>query len=218
MTDESDHLEIHTSKKKFDKLRSDRKFAKLLNLARSVNAIYFCFNAFLDYSGNETPAGQRQPINGFLFSTGALHEAFTVADSLQKHFGDRDSYRNGFGKFLDDPKTKELRRTTLKRMRNKFVFHYDEDVARKTIKTLDLKSYIFATGIGGKRRGTYYNLADEVVINYLLNDVTSKEQDRVFREVLKSIAETLRTFIECADSLIGDVLSEDVWTLTRRKT
>jgi hypothetical protein len=213
----SDYREIRTSKENFDKIRSDRKFAKLLNLARAVNAIYFCFNSLLDYSGDDTPAGQRQHINGFLFSAGALHEGFCVADTLEKHFGDRDSYQNGFGRLLADPKTQALRRTILKRMRDKFVFHYDEDVAKKTLKTLDLKEYVFATGTGGKRKGTYYNLADEIVINYLLNDVPPDEQDSAFREALKSIGETLSAFVGCADALIGDVLLESTWRVFREK-
>ena len=68
----SDYREIRTTKEEFDKLRSDRQFAKLLNLARVVNAIYFCFHTLLEYGGDSTPVGQRQHINAFLFSTGAL--------------------------------------------------------------------------------------------------------------------------------------------------
>jgi hypothetical protein len=217
MTDELEYQEIRTTKEEFDKLRSDRKFAKLLNLARAVNAIYFCFNSLLDYGGDETPAGQRQHINAFLFSTGALHEGFCVADTLEKHFGDRDSYRNGFGRLLADPNTQELRRSILKRMRDKFVFHYDEDVAKQTLKTLDLNQYIFATGTGGKRKGTYYNLADEIVINYLLKDVSPDEQDRAFRQALETIGGTLSAFVDCADALMGDYLPESTWILRKGK-
>src|SRR5216683_1365326 len=143
MTNDSDFRKIYTSKENFDKLRFDQKFARLLNLARTVNAVYFCFKSLLDHSGDETPAGQRQHINAFLFATGVLHEGFTVAERLEKHFGDRDSYR---------------------------------------------------TGTGGKRKGTYYNLADEIVINYMLNDVPLNEQDAVFRATLKSIGESLSAF------------------------
>jgi hypothetical protein len=217
MENETDHREIYTSKEDFDKLRSDKKFANLLNLARAVNAVYFCFNSLLDYSGDETPAGRRQNINGFLFAAGVLHEGFCVAERLQKHFGDRDSYRDGFGQLLADPKIQELRQTILKRMRDKLVFHYDEDVAKTTLKSLDLKEYVFATGTGGKRKGIYYNLADEIVINYLLNDVPADQEDAVFRVVMKGIAEALSAFVDCADALIGDVLTEDTWTLRRNK-
>jgi len=134
MKNDSDYREIYASKEDFDKLRSDKKFANLLNLARAVNAVYFCFNSLLDYSGDETPAGQRQHINGFLFAAGVLHEGFRVAERLEKHFGDPASYRDGFGKLLAEPKTQDLRQKILKRMRNKLVFHYDEDVAKKTLK------------------------------------------------------------------------------------
>lgn len=216
MTNESDYRKIFTSKEEFDKLRDDPKFARLLNLARTVNAVYFCFNSLLDYSGDETPAGQRQNINGFLFAAGVLHEGFCVADRLEEHFGDRDSYRTGFGTLLADPKIQQLRKTILKQMRDKFVFHYDKDVAEKTLKSLDLQEYVFASGTGGKRKGTYYNLADEIVINYLLHDVSPDEKDGALREALKSIGEALSAFVDCADTLINDVLPESTWHLRRR--
>ena len=212
-----DYREIYTSAEKFDKLRSDPKFAKLLNLARAVNAIYFCLHVLLDHGGDITPAGQRQHINAFLFSAGALHEAFAVADSLEKYFGDRDSYQNGFGRLLEDPKTKELRGTILRRMRNKLVFHYDEDVARKALKTLDLDSYIFASSVGDKRRGTYYNLADEIVINYLLGDGDSAEEDEKFRAAAGDIADALSRFAHCADELMAGIISDDIWEVRRDK-
>ena len=218
MNNDSDFLKIYATKEGFDNLRSDKKFAALLNLARTVNAVYFCFKSLLDHSGDETPAGQRQHINAFLFAAGVLHEGFCVADRLEKHFGERDSYRNGFGKLLADPNTQQLRKNILKRMRDKFVFHYDKDVAEQILKTLDLNEYVFATGTGGKRKGTYYNLADEIVINYLLNDVPADEQDSVFRATLKSIGDTLSAFVDCADALIGDVLAEDTWILQRGET
>lgn len=215
MKKKSDYREIYASKENFDKLRSDKKFANLLNLARAVNAVYFCFNSLLDYSGDETPAGQRQHINGFLFAAGVLHEGFLVAERLEKHFGNRDSYRNGFGKLLADRKIQGLRKHTLKRMRNKLVFHYDEDVSKEMLKSLDLKRYVFATGTGGKRKGTYYNLADEIVINYLLKEVPVNEHDAVFRYALRVIGEALHAFVDCADALIADAISKDTWTISR---
>jgi len=101
-------------------------------------------------------------------------------------------------------------------MRDKFVFHYDEDVAKKLIKILDLQSYVFATNIGSKRRGTYYNLADEAVLNYLVKDCKSKEEeDRAIRAAFDSIGKALSSYVECADTLIADVLSEGSWTITQ---
>jgi hypothetical protein len=217
MNSQKDYRELYISKEDFDNLRSDRQFAKLLNLARAANALYFCYRALLDFSDDSTSAGQRQHINAFLFSAGVLHEGLIVADTLEKYFGERDSYRNGFGKLLNDESTKQLRNTILKRMRNKFVFHYDEDVPRKSLKTLNLPSYLFATGLGEKRRGLYYNLADEVVINFLLGDPASKEEERIFREALENITKVLVGFTDSADMLIADVLSEMNWKVREGK-
>jgi hypothetical protein len=133
------------------------------------------------------------------------------------HTRDRDSYRKGFAKLLEDPKTKELRGTILRRIRNKLVFHYDEDVAWKALKTLDLESYIFASAVGDKRSGTYYNLADEIVINYLLGDGDTSEEDEVFGATAKDIAEALSRFAQCADELMAGIFSDDAWEMRRGK-
>jgi hypothetical protein len=218
MDSKSDYREVYISKEDFDKLRSDRSFVKLLVLARVVNALYFCFSALLDYKNDLTPAGQRQSYNAFLFSSGALYEGLIVADTLEKHFGDRDSYSKGFGKLLKDAKTKEIRSTILERMRNSCVFHFSEGVARKTIKTLNLQSYIFATNVGRKRSGTYYNLADETVINFLLGDPSSPaEEERKFRSDTQSVTDLLAAFVDSADSLIGEVLAEGSWKMRVKK-
>src|SRR5690349_20000333 len=115
MSEDSNDSGICTTLEQINALRSDQKFAKLLNLARAVNAIYFCFKILLDHGGEMTPVGQRQHINAFLFSAGALYEGFAVTDTLEIHFGDRDAYRDGFAQLLKDPKTKELRSTILRR-------------------------------------------------------------------------------------------------------
>jgi len=59
---------------------------------------------------------------------------------------------------------------------------------------------------GGKRKGTYYNLADEIVINYLLKDVPANEHDAIFRYALRIIGEALQAFVDCADALIADAI------------
>ena len=131
-----EHRDIYISKEDFAKLRSDRGFIVLVTLARSVNALYFCFRSAIDYSNDDTPAGLRQHINAFLFSGAVLYEALLVADKLKKHFEDRESYRNGFGKLLNQDETKLLRKTILEQIRNTSTFHFDEGVTRKTIKTI----------------------------------------------------------------------------------
>jgi hypothetical protein len=213
---QSEHREIYVSKEDFEELRSDRGFIILLTLARSVNALYFCFRSLLDYSNDNTPTGLRQHINSFLFSGAVLYEALLVADKLEKHFGDRDSYHNGFGTLLKEGETKLLRKKILERIRNTSTFHYNEGVTRKTIKTIDLPSYLFATGRGSSRSGTYYNLSDEMVIEFLFGGSESREElDRVFRATLQRISKLLVSFTEAADMLIGDILAAGNWQLRK---
>jgi hypothetical protein len=210
-----EYYEVLISKENFEKLREDHELATILNLARVVNALYFCYNSFLDYTDDTTPAGTRQNINAFLFMAGVLHDGLTVADRLEKHFGDLESYKNGFGKLLSEATTNQTR-STIKDMRDKFVFHYDKDVAWKTIKTLDLDSYLFSTSIGTKRSGMYYKLADDIVINYLLGKCASREEEEhKLREIFESVSELSASYTIAADTLIGDVISKGNWKLRK---
>ncbi|HVF56973.1 MAG TPA: hypothetical protein VM934_12540 [Pyrinomonadaceae bacterium] len=207
--------EAYLSKEDFDRIRSDARFGAILRLARVVNSLQFCFNSLVVVSDADTPANQRQRLNSFLFASGVLYEGLKVVRNLTKHFGQRQSFRNGLEKLLDEPVTKKLQGNILKDMRNKSVFHYDEDVAPKTLKILNLESYLFATGVGTHRGGVYYNLADEVVFNFIIGDESKskEEEEQALREAMKDITDLLTKFVDSADQLIGEVVAEMGWLI-----
>ncbi len=209
-----EHLEVYISNDDFNQLRSNPQLSSLLTLARVVNALNFCFRVLKDFSGDESPAGRRQHINAFLFSTGVLYGGLEITDTLTKHFGNRASFQAGFGSLLADSRTENLRTKVLKPLRDKTVFHFDRDVATKTINSfnLDLPSYLFVTASGNKAGDIYYNLADEVAINFVLGEPTSEEEERRrLAEILSDTADVLKRFVEAANTLIADVLKEMGW-------
>jgi hypothetical protein len=210
--------EIYISKEDFEKLRSDPSFLTLLPLARVVNALKFCFQTLIEHSAPDTPSGFRQHINSFLFSCGVLYEGLKIANKLGKRFGEREAFRNGFGKLLKRRETKKLNETVLNSMRNKLVFHFDEDVAPSVLKTFDLDTYVFATADGSQSGAVYYSLADSVAINFIIGEPGSKEEEeRIFREILQSISIVITEYVSAADSLIADVLKDMNWKGRERK-
>jgi len=218
VSDQPKNWEIYISKENFENLKSDVRFAALIPLARVVNALKFCFHTLIDYGNADTPSSQRQHINSFLFACGVLYEGLKIANTLGKHFGDRDFFRNGFGQLLKSKETKRLNDTVLNPMRNKLVFHFDEDVAPTVLKNFDLELYAFASSSGRRSGDVYYNLADEVAINFILGEPGSKEEElRIFSESLESISIALTEYVNAADLLIAHVLKEMGWIGRERK-
>ena len=161
--------DISCSKATFDVVKKDARFLSLLTLARFVNALRFCQKAGIDAKGTAGPAGSRSSVNSFLFAASVLYEGFLLVQKLGKHFRDRDSFRSGFGALLRDKKVRSLRESLLNRMRNKFVFHFDEEVAKESLENFDLPEYKFASGIG-KASGQmlFYpaNLASQIPMSF----------------------------------------------------
>jgi hypothetical protein len=218
MSNYPERWEVYISKEEFEMLRSDASFLALLPLARVVNALRFCFQTLLEHSSDDKPSGLRQHINSFLFACGVLYEGLKIANTLGKQFGSRKSFRDGFGKLLKSKETKKLNETVLNPMRNKLVFHFDEDVAPSVLKNLDLERYAFATADGSKSGEIYYDLADEVAINFIIGEPGSRaEEDRVFREILKGVSIVMTEYVNSADSLIVDVLKDLNWKQRERK-
>lgn len=213
-----EHWEIFISKEEFEKLRLKSDFAALLPLARVVNALKFCSHILIEYGNSDSPSGLRQHMNSFLFACGVLYEGLKMANTLGKHFGERDSFRDGFGQLLKSKETKKLNDTVLNSMRNKLVFHFDEDVAPAVLKNLNFESYTFAIGDGTQSGGVYYNLADEVVINFIIGEPGSMEEEaRIFSEILQGISIVITGYVNSADALIGDVLKDMNWAGRARK-
>ncbi|MFQ5485824.1 MAG: hypothetical protein ACE5DO_10910, partial [Desulfobacterales bacterium] len=70
---------------------------------------------------------------------------FLLVEKLGKYYRNLDSFKNGFGKLLRDAQVQSLRKSILKRARNKFVFHFDKDVAEKALQNIDVPVINFAS-------------------------------------------------------------------------
>lgn len=216
MEDIEDRIwDISCTKDIFDTLKKDERFINLLTLARFFNALRFCQQPVIDAKSSDRPSASRQSINSFLFASSVLYEGFLLVEKLGQYFRDFDSFKNGFAVLLRDRKIRTLRETVLKRMRNKFVFHFDRDISLEALKDFELPNYRFATGFGKASGELYYGLADEAVMNYLLqpqeND-TDDELNKRLRSMMIDVTELMGQFTEAAEHLIADVLLTMGWT------
>lgn len=207
---------ITCSKERFDLLKTDERFLGLLTLARAVNALRFCQKAGIDAKDTPGPSGARSTINSVLYASSALYEGFIVVERLGTHFKNLDSFKSGFGALLRDKTVRSFRESILSRMRNKFAFHFDLDVAKEAFDHFELREYTFASGIGKASGELYFGLADEAVMNYLLqpaeNESNESLKDR-YLKILQNTAQLMVRFTDSAERLMADVLDSMGFTM-----
>jgi hypothetical protein len=218
MNQKPENWEVVFTKEQIENLRSDPRFAGVLTLARAVNAIMFCNQALLEGADKNEPSDLRQRMNALLLSAGILFESLDVAEKTAKELGNHPSYKKGLKKLLENSKTLRLRSKALLRLRNQIAFHFDPKVASKTLKELDLPAYQFATGVGSSRGTMYFQLADEVAINYLIGiiDPTGDEL-KTLGDLLTEIGELMTGYINAAETFIAHVIIDMGGTLQERK-
>lgn len=199
----------------FKALKSDERFLGLLTLARFVNALRFCQQPVIAARKVDSPSASRQTINYFLFASSVLYEGFLLVERLGKHFHNLDSFKNGFGILLRDRSVTALRRSVLQRMRNKFVFHFNGDVAKDALTNFELPNYRFASSLGKASGEMYFGLADEAVMNYLLQPEPTESDDvskQRLQKLIQDVTELMGRFTDAAEKLMAEVLSSMGWT------
>ena len=193
-------------------LRSFRSAKSNLNL--SENSVKFFYANPKDAG---VPAGARsQRINSFLFTSSVLYEGFLTVERQGKAFKDLDSYRNGFGVLLKDKSVQSLRQSVLQRMRNKFVFHFDRDVAKEAFDHFQLPEYKFASGIGKASGEMYFGLADEAVMNYLMQPANNEPDESVkarYKKIVQETTQLMGRFTESSERLMADAIEGMGFTL-----
>jgi len=203
------NYDISCSESTFNSIKSDDRFLKMLILSRCVNGLKFCLKSFVDTKGQTGPLAAGIILNSVFFSSSVLYEGFLLMDRLANDFRDIDSFKNGFGVLLHDKNVRQLRDTFLNRMRNKFVFHFDNEVPQESLTNFKLPEYKFASGNGMSSGGMWFTLADEVVLNYLLQpdkDETDDELKKKYIKLLQDVSSIIFRFNESAEKLIAEVL------------
>lgn len=212
--------DISCSKSNFEKLKSDETFLGLLSLARCVNALRFCQKAAIDAKGGKTPSSTHSTINSFLFASSVLYEGFLLIEKLSKTYKDIDSFKNGFGNLMRDKKIQSLRNTILKRARNKFVFHFDKDIAKYALNNFDVPIINFASGVGKAAGEMYFGLADELSITYVLQPEENETNVSLmirYTQIVKDTTAIMDKFARSAEILIADVLEDKGFTINTKQ-
>ena len=106
----------------------------------------------------------------------------------------------------------------LKRARNKFVFHFDKDIANEALNNFDVPVINFASGIGNATGEMYFGLADELSINYLLQPKKNESNESLMERYIQIVKDTtaiMGEFAKSAEIFMADVLKEKGFSVNR---
>jgi hypothetical protein len=200
------------------RLRTDKGFHRLLDLARHVNALRLGQVALVEAGDDDTPSAARQRSATFLYHAGILYEALALIPELRKHFGERREWADTFAAFGDDATIQSLRSRgrDLHTLRNHTAYHMLPIVAEQSLARLKMDEYVFATGVGKQVGQIYYNLADTVAVHYAIGSPPERDQFmREFERIAVHVRDVALQFLDAADRFIPRMLKAYEFRIVR---
>jgi len=194
--------QIKISPEKMESLRGNARFQRLLTLAQIVNSIRFAQSAAVDRFGDNSPASDRQRAESVFYLAGVLDEGLNFAERLGEHFRDLSTYE-GIVTILKE--AAPLRGGLLDRLRNRAVYHKDDECARTGLARMRSPDYVFAASDSRKAGDVYYQLADHAFFAFML-DAEVTDFRSAFKDAVSQVVSLANVFARAADRLIAEEL------------
>lgn len=210
ISDPNTEWEISCSPEHFSAIRNDEKFKLILTLSRIVNTIQFAQVSGIDAIDTEGhPATNRQQMASFLYLASILYEGYEFSKKLGKYYRNNKAFIDGFKELHRDRVIENFWSIRLKRLRNYIVFHFNHDDVKSCLDTINLNTYVFATGHGIRARDIYFRLADEMIVHYVLDEPKDEEEyKRKFKELIENIVDFSKKFSDASWMLIRNALED----------
>lgn len=153
-----------------ESLRGDAAFAEVLTLGRISNLLRGTWTSGQQFATGDDIVSHRQRM-AMLFILGALvAEAFLTLERLGMQFRHLAAYSDHIQPLLRDPKISQLRKDLLSELRNRSVFHNDQEVSQLGLQHLALpEGANIAEGPNASFTDVYFSLGDLVALSYLVN-------------------------------------------------
>ncbi len=165
------HWKAGLTPQEFVKVRGDPRLPPLMALARVANALSLSHQPLMLPVDRQTPRARKHRTSAIFYAGAILFEGLRGAETLKAHFGALPQYREAFVPILRDPAVQSLRSTFLKPLRDQITFHFDAKVPATVLPDLDATApvvFLFATEENAS--GTYFELADDLAIRYLMGN------------------------------------------------
>jgi hypothetical protein len=189
--------EIFCDTQTFDKCVKDKKFAYIVTLARSVNALRFVHLAMVPAGTGNAPEAVRARFNSYLFASAIMYESFKLVRAMNKTFKDDPVFQDGLGKLLKDRVAQTVERKHLNPARNGVVFHFLPDKFASVMENTSVHKCSFVLGRGDKNRDVYYSFSDivagEILVGY------AADSEKFYKELGEAMANTRDIVIRFAD-------------------
>lgn len=209
MAQEIGDWEIFCDTETFEKCVGDEKFAHIVTLARSVNALRFVHVAMVHAGMGDAPEAKRARFNSYLFASAILYEGLRLIRAMGKTFKDDAVYQNGLRLLLRDKVAQAVERMHLDSARNAAVFHFLPDRFASIMKDTTANKCTFVLGRGARNRDVYYSFADvaagEILMGYAAD---SEEFYKQLGEAMKNTRELVVRFANEAEMLISHHLKQ----------
>jgi hypothetical protein len=173
-----DDVQIFAPEADWPRIRDEPRFLELMRLARVANSLALAYKPLMVPVEDQSPEARRERFVGLFYAAGLLWEGLRTAESLGKWFRDLPQFQQGFGELFKDPDVRTLRTTLLDPIRNQVVFHFDRDAVALGLARLPMHDVVVATypGTGPSFRETYFDVADNAVLNFLFGDSASDDE------------------------------------------
>lgn len=192
---------------------SDPRLHRAATLARIANSLRFAQMAGRAPNDASETAANRQRASSFFYLTGLLYEALRFADRLGAQFKESPAFKEGFAKLLKDPRTRDLRDGVLNRLRNKAIYHHDDDVFEQGIPLIDAHEMVFVRADDRRPSAYSYELSDVAILRFAL--ASDSPSDTFVGEVsaaMVQVADVAQRFAVCSDLLIRETLLALNWS------
>lgn len=198
--------EIIFSKEAWNKIRAREDFWGILRLARVVHSLTLAQTALMTPVEYQTPRARRNRAAGFIHAGSVLFEGLQVSRGLVKHFRQLKHFQNGFGLIHSDPDVQKLETKSLKPLRDKIGFHFDQSVFARSLPELDFSEYRFASSAGWNARSTYYDVVDDALFVFLTGASTDEDHLSGLEQVMVATAALVGRYLVAANILMPPVL------------
>ena len=218
MNIQNQDMECVIPKETFEKLRDDRQFIRMLQLARFQNQLSFCIAAVPSISDphHAMYRDSRQLINAMLFGSAILFEGIGQLKDAMAHFKWYATYKNDFRPFIKDSDTNRVRERYLKQLRNTSVSHVDSSIIADTLKWVTYEKYAL---LGGSKESStiYYPLADNIGFTAAMGFHENDEAEMVtILDYFQTWSKVTVAFNAVVNKLILEYMEKKGWGVSAR--
>lgn len=165
-------------------LRDNPDFMTMIKIGRAMNAVLYAMQTVLDNREPKTIVQTRQYRRGCFVLAGYLHQGIRLIPTIQRPYLKFPEFQM-LREVAHDPGTKAAR-VYVKKVRNFTAFHLDEynETTQRTLAKLKPTMYILASGDNQAIGNFYFDLADEVDLQFLLAELSNETYGEVTPEDL----------------------------------